>query len=151
MIHVSVPNTKSAFISLWSHIGYSNLVIPLFCQIALLFDINIVLTLPWWPAVTIVQSDITIVATCTWHDYLFCHCPLVSIMFEILRHFICTYYYTLLAVHSLGGPNGLLFILFISFILYRASFSALCNAIILIQIICCLLSFPLLILHWLTD
>ncbi len=36
-------------------------VIVLFCQIVLLFDINVVLMLPWWPDVTIVQSDVTIV------------------------------------------------------------------------------------------
>ncbi len=29
--------------------------------VILLFDINVVLMLPWWPDVTIVQSDITIV------------------------------------------------------------------------------------------
>ncbi len=51
-------------------------VTRLFCQIVLLFDINVVLMLPWWPDVTIIQSDITIVVT--WqlstgsiHDYLF--------------------------------------------------------------------------------
>ncbi len=46
--------------------------------------------LPWWPDVTIVQSDITIavpwqVSTWTIHDYLYCYCPLVCILFEVLR------------------------------------------------------------------
>ncbi len=46
--------------------------------------------LPWWPDVIIVQSDITIVvpwqlSTGSIHDYLFCYCPLVSILFEFLR------------------------------------------------------------------
>ncbi len=36
-------------------------IILLFCQIVLLFEINVVLMLPWWPDVTIVQSDVTIV------------------------------------------------------------------------------------------
>ncbi len=45
--------------------------------------------LPWWPDVTIVQSDITIVvpwqlSTGRLHDYLFCYCPLVGILFEVL-------------------------------------------------------------------
>ncbi len=30
-------------------------VILLFCQIVLLFDINVILMLPWWPDVTIVH------------------------------------------------------------------------------------------------
>ncbi len=65
-------------------------VILLFCQIVLLFDINVVLMLPLWPDVTIVQSDITIVVPCqlstgSIHDYLFCYCPLVGILFEVLR------------------------------------------------------------------
>ncbi len=61
-------------------------VIQLFCQIVLLFEINVVLVVPWWPDVTIVQSDITIVVP--WqlsigniHDYLL----LMGILFEILR------------------------------------------------------------------
>ncbi len=47
--------------------------------------------LPWWPDVTIVQqSDVTIVVPWQWstghiHDYLFCYCPLVDILFEPLR------------------------------------------------------------------
>ncbi len=46
--------------------------------------------LPWWPDVTIVQSDVTIVvpwqlSTGSKHDYLFCYCPLVAILFEVLR------------------------------------------------------------------
>ncbi len=47
--------------------------------------------LPWWPDVTIVQSDVTIVVP--WqlsisgciYDYLFCYWPLVCILFEVLR------------------------------------------------------------------
>ncbi len=40
--------------------------------------------------VTIVQSDVTIVvpwqlSTGSKHDYLFCYCPLVRILFEVLR------------------------------------------------------------------
>ncbi len=47
--------------------------------------------LPWWPDVTIVQSDVTIVvpwqlSTGSKHDYLFCYCPLVGILFEVLRN-----------------------------------------------------------------
>ncbi len=58
--------------------------------VILLFDINVIFTLPWWPDVTTVQSDITIVvlwqlSTGSIHDYLFCYCPLVSILFEVLR------------------------------------------------------------------
>ncbi len=66
--------------------------------VILLFVINIVLVLPWWPDVTIVQSndvtivqcDITIVvpwqlSTGSKHDYLVCYCPLVGILFEVLR------------------------------------------------------------------
>ncbi len=39
--------------------------------------------------VTIVQSDVTIVVPCqqstgSVHDYLFCYCPLVGILFEVL-------------------------------------------------------------------
>ncbi len=65
-------------------------VILLFCQIVLSFDINVVLMLSWWPDVTIVQSDVTIVvpwqlSTGSKHDYLFCYCPLVGILFEVLR------------------------------------------------------------------
>ncbi len=65
-------------------------VILLFCQIELLFDVNVALRLPWWPDVTIVQSDITIIvpwqlSTGSKHDYLFCYCPLVGILFEVLR------------------------------------------------------------------
>ncbi len=46
--------------------------------------------LPWWPDVTIVQSDVTIVvpwqlSTGSKYDYLFCYCPLVGILFEVLR------------------------------------------------------------------
>ncbi len=65
-------------------------VILLFCQIKLLFDIKVVLMLPWWPDDKIVQSDITIVipwqlSTGSIHDYMFCYCPLVGIVFEVLR------------------------------------------------------------------
>ncbi len=65
-------------------------IILLFCQIVLLFDINVVLMLPWWPDVTIVQSDVTILvpwqlSTGSKDDYLFCYCPLVGILFEVLR------------------------------------------------------------------
>ncbi len=46
--------------------------------------------LPWSPDVTIVQSDVTIVipwqlSTGSKHDYCFCYCPLVGILFEVLR------------------------------------------------------------------
>ncbi len=63
--------------------------------VILLFDINVILMLPWWPDVTIVQSDVTIVvpwqlSTGSKHDYLFCYCPLVGILFEVLR-IIATY------------------------------------------------------------
>ncbi len=56
----------------------------------ILFDINVDLVLPWWPDVTIVQSDVTIVVPwqlSKWsiHDNLFCYCPLVGILFKILR------------------------------------------------------------------
>ncbi len=66
----------------------------LFCQIVLLFYIN-VLMLPWWPDVILVQSDITIVVpwqltTGIIHDYLFCNCPLVGILFEALRIYWCS-------------------------------------------------------------
>ncbi len=55
-------------------------VILLFCQIVLLFEINVVLMLLWWPDVTIVQSDVTIVvpwqlSTGSIHDYLFLVLP----------------------------------------------------------------------------
>ncbi len=58
-------------------------VILLFCKIVLLFDINAIL-------ITIVQSDVTIVvpwqlSTGSKHDYLFWYCPLVGILFEVLR------------------------------------------------------------------
>ncbi len=58
--------------------------------VILLFDINDFLILPWWPDVTMVQSDITIVvpwqlSTGSKHDYLFWYCPLVGILFEVLR------------------------------------------------------------------
>ncbi len=47
--------------------------------VILLLDINVVLMLPWWHDVTMVQSDITIVvpwqlSTASKHDYLFCYC-----------------------------------------------------------------------------
>ncbi len=65
-------------------------VILLFCWIVLLFDINVVMILLWWPDVTIVQSHVTIVvpwqqSTGSIHDHLFCYCPLVGILFEVLR------------------------------------------------------------------
>ncbi len=48
--------------------------------VILLFDINVVLMLPWWPDVTIVQPDVTIVvpwqlSTGSKHDYLFATAP----------------------------------------------------------------------------
>ncbi len=48
--------------------------------VILLFDINVVLMLPWRRTVIIVQSDVTIVvpwqlSTGSKHDYLFCYCP----------------------------------------------------------------------------
>ncbi len=59
-------------------------------RLILLLDINVVLMLPWWSDVTIVESDVTIVvpwqlSTGSKHDYLFCYCPLVGILFEVLR------------------------------------------------------------------
>ncbi len=59
-------------------------------RVILLFEINVVLMLPWWTGVTIVQCDITIVipwqlSTGSIQYYLFCYCPLVGILFEILR------------------------------------------------------------------
>ncbi len=65
-------------------------LLQVFCVI-LLFDISVVLMLPCWPDVTIVQSDITIVvlqwqlSTGSIHDYRFCYFPLVGILFEVLR------------------------------------------------------------------
>ncbi len=58
--------------------------------VILLFDINVVMMIPWWLDVTIVQSDVTIVvpwqlSTRSNHDYLFCYCPLVDILFKVLR------------------------------------------------------------------
>ncbi len=55
-----------------------------------LFDINVVLLLPWWPDFTIVQSDVTMVvpwqlSTGSKHNHLFCYCPLVGILFKVLR------------------------------------------------------------------
>ncbi len=78
-------------------------VILLFCQIVLLFDINVVLMLPRWPDVTIVQSDVTIVvswqlSTGSIHDYLFCYSPLVGILFKVLR-IICFLIQRTLKVH----------------------------------------------------
>ncbi len=82
-IIVSVLCTNSS--KKGSHVYF---LLQLFC-VVLLFDINVLL-LPWWPDVTIVQSDVTIVVT--WqlstgskHDYFFCYCPLVDILFEVLR------------------------------------------------------------------
>ncbi len=54
-----------------------------------MFDINVVLMLPWWTDVTIVQSDVTIVvlwqlSKVSKHDYLFGYCPLAGILFEAL-------------------------------------------------------------------
>ncbi len=48
--------------------------------VILLFDINVVLMLPWWPDITIVQSDITVVvpwqlSTGSIHDYPFLILP----------------------------------------------------------------------------
>ncbi len=64
--------------------------------VILLFDINVVLMLPCWPDVTIVQSDATIVvpwqlSTGSKHNYLFCYCPLVGILFEVLRIESCEF------------------------------------------------------------
>ncbi len=64
-------------------------LLQVFC-VVLLFDINVVQMLPWWPDVTIIQSDVTIIvpwqlSTGNKHDYLFCYCPLVGILFEVLR------------------------------------------------------------------
>ncbi len=58
--------------------------------VILLYDINVVLISPWWPGVTIVQSDVTIVvpwqlSTGSIHDYPFYYCPLVGILFEVRR------------------------------------------------------------------
>ncbi len=44
--------------------------------------------LPWWPDVTIVQSDVTIAVPCqlstgSIQDYLFWYCPIVGILFEV--------------------------------------------------------------------
>ncbi len=55
-------------------------VIPLFCQIVQMFDINVLLILPWLPDVTVVQSDVTIVviwqlSTRSNHDYRFLLLP----------------------------------------------------------------------------
>ncbi len=55
-------------------------IILLFCQIVLLFDINI-LMLPWWPHATRIQSDITIavpwqLSTGIIHIYIFLLLPL---------------------------------------------------------------------------
>ncbi len=59
--------------------------------VILLFDINVILMLQsWCPDVTIVESDVIIVrpwqlSTGSKYDYLFCYCPLVGILFEVLR------------------------------------------------------------------
>ncbi len=58
--------------------------------VILLFDMKVVLILQWWPDVTIVQSDVTIVvpwqlSTGSIHDYLFYYCPLVCVLFEVLK------------------------------------------------------------------
>ncbi len=58
--------------------------------VVLLFDINVDLKLPWWCDVAIVQSDVTTVvpwqlSTGSKHDYIFCYCPLVGILFQVLR------------------------------------------------------------------
>ncbi len=57
--------------------------------VIVLFDINVVLMLPWWSDVTIAQADVTILvswqlSTGSKHDYLFCYSPLVGILFEVL-------------------------------------------------------------------
>ncbi len=57
--------------------------------IILLFDINVVLMLPWWHDVKIIQCDVTIVvpwqlSTGSKHDYLVL-LPLVGKLFEVLR------------------------------------------------------------------
>ncbi len=58
--------------------------------VVLLFDINVVLMLPWWPDVTIVQSDVTIVvpwqlSTGSIHDYICWYGPLVGAIFVVMR------------------------------------------------------------------
>ncbi len=69
--------------------------------VILLFDINVVLMLPCWPEVTIVQSDITIVvpwqlSTGSKHDYFLATVPIVGILFKVLRIEsildLCTWY-----------------------------------------------------------
>ncbi len=62
----------------------------MFFWVILLFDINVVLMLSLWPDVIIVKSDVTIVvpwqlSTGSKYDYLFWYCPLVGILFEVLR------------------------------------------------------------------
>ncbi len=57
--------------------------------VILLFDINVVLLLPWWPNVTKIQSDVTVLVpwqlpTGSIHDYLYCYCLLVGIVFEVM-------------------------------------------------------------------
>ncbi len=82
---------------------YEHFLLQVFWAI-LLFDINVVLRLPWWSDVTIVQSDITIVvpwqlSTGSKHDYLFSYCSLVGILYEVLRMTLCCQTISLLACH----------------------------------------------------
>ncbi len=67
-------------------------------------------TIVWYkcPDVTIVQYDITIVVpwqlpTQSQHDYLFCYCPLVDILFEVLR--IDFYLYLLAVTFNMLSPR----------------------------------------------
>ncbi len=54
--------------------------------VILLLDINVVLMLPWCPDVTIVIILVPWqLSTGSKHDYLFCYCPLVGILLQVLR------------------------------------------------------------------
>ncbi len=89
LAHFSVSRTEypiGGSIKIGSHVYFLFQVF----RIILLFDINVVLMLPCWPDVTIVESDVIIVvpwklSTGSKHDYLFCNCPLVGILFQVLR------------------------------------------------------------------
>ncbi len=67
--------------------------------------------LPWSPDLTIVQSDITIVVswqltTGSIHDYIFCYCRLVGILFDVLRiNFLI--FYTCYTIPTYGIPQVL--------------------------------------------
>ncbi len=54
--------------------------------------------LPWWPDVTIIQYDVTIVvpyqlSTVSKHDYIFSYCLLVGILFAVLRIVLILIYF----------------------------------------------------------